>query len=35
LAFAYGFVLAFGTIGLTNSLVLEAARRFFLHGIAA
>ena len=33
-ASACGFVLAYGTIGMTNSLVLEAARRFFLRGIA-
>jgi hypothetical protein len=34
-ASACGFVLAYGTIGMTNSLVLEAVRRFALHGIAA
>jgi hypothetical protein len=34
-ASACGFVLAYGTIGITNSLVLEAAKRFFARAIAA
>jgi hypothetical protein len=35
LAAACRFVLAYGTIGITNSLVQEAARRFFLRGLQA
>jgi hypothetical protein len=34
-ATACGFVLAYGTVGATNSFVLEAATRFFLRGIGA